>query len=181
MLVSSVFIEAHPRPLRNPSHSSKVFSSQAATFWPTLCHHKSFSCNTYGPPRKCCKQKTYNKAKLFRCNTYKKHGVPIPQAKGFLSPFVPGLRSLLHNDSGTILFQSVGCALFCAFLHFFASIENSTFFFSSDSALFAQKPGMRGILPILELATSEHRAILTSLPPYFLSSSWRRKLNHAVS
>ena len=35
---------------------------------------KSFSCNTYSPPRKCCKQKTYVPAKLFRCNTYKKHG-----------------------------------------------------------------------------------------------------------
>jgi len=35
---------------------------------------KSFSCNTYGSPRKCCKQKTYGLAKPFRCNTYKKHG-----------------------------------------------------------------------------------------------------------
>src|SRR6266446_4747359 len=33
---------------------------------------KSFSRNTYGPPRKCCKQKTYGLAKPFRCNTYKK-------------------------------------------------------------------------------------------------------------
>src|SRR6266851_8728459 len=29
---------------------------------------KSFSCNTYGSPRKCCKQKTYGQAKPFRCN-----------------------------------------------------------------------------------------------------------------
>src|SRR5712692_762624 len=35
---------------------------------------KSFSCNTYGSPRKCCKQKTYGPAKPFRCNTYKKQG-----------------------------------------------------------------------------------------------------------
>src|SRR6266478_992311 len=35
---------------------------------------KSFSCNTYGTPRKCCKQRTYGLAKPFRCNTYKKHG-----------------------------------------------------------------------------------------------------------
>jgi hypothetical protein len=34
----------------------------------------SFSCNTYGSPRKCCKQKTYGLAKSFRCNTYKKPG-----------------------------------------------------------------------------------------------------------
>ncbi len=35
---------------------------------------KSFSCNTYGSLRKCCKQKTYGQAKSFRCNTYKKQG-----------------------------------------------------------------------------------------------------------
>jgi len=35
---------------------------------------KSFTCNTYGPPCKCCKQKTYCLAKSFRCNTYKKEG-----------------------------------------------------------------------------------------------------------
>jgi hypothetical protein len=35
---------------------------------------KSFNCNTYGSPRKCCKQKTYGAAKPFRCNTYKKQG-----------------------------------------------------------------------------------------------------------
>jgi len=34
---------------------------------------KSFRSNTYGSPRKCCKQKTYGMAKPFRCNTYKKH------------------------------------------------------------------------------------------------------------
>jgi hypothetical protein len=34
----------------------------------------SFSCNTYGTPRKCCKQKTYGPAKPFSCNTYKKQG-----------------------------------------------------------------------------------------------------------
>ena len=33
---------------------------------------KSFSCNTYGSPRKCCKQKTYSMVKLLRCNAYKK-------------------------------------------------------------------------------------------------------------
>src|SRR6266851_6076686 len=37
---------------------------------------KSFSCNTYEAPRKCCKQKTYASAKSFRCNTYKKQGGP---------------------------------------------------------------------------------------------------------
>ena len=36
---------------------------------------KPFSCNTYGPPRNCCKQKTYIPAKPFSCNTYRKRGV----------------------------------------------------------------------------------------------------------
>jgi len=37
------------------------------------CHSclNSFSCNTYGSPRKCCKQKTCCLSKSFRCNTYK--------------------------------------------------------------------------------------------------------------
>src|SRR5712692_431638 len=35
---------------------------------------KSFSCNTYGSPRKCCKQKTYGLTNPFRCNTYAKGG-----------------------------------------------------------------------------------------------------------
>src|SRR6266851_10003998 len=44
---------------------------------------KSFSCNTYGSPRKCCKQKTYGLANPFRCNTYKKRGVPSFKPKVF--------------------------------------------------------------------------------------------------
>jgi hypothetical protein len=40
---------------------------------------KSFIGNTYGPARKCCKQKTYNKPNFFRCNTYKKQGVRAGQ------------------------------------------------------------------------------------------------------
>src|SRR6266403_2524074 len=32
---------------------------------------KSFSRNAYGSPRKCCKQKTYDPTKPFRCNTYR--------------------------------------------------------------------------------------------------------------
>ena len=49
---------------------------------------KSFSCNTYGPPRKCCKQKTYFKGKPFRCNTYEKQGVH-PSSQIFLSVLAP--------------------------------------------------------------------------------------------
>jgi len=62
------------RPPAIPSNSSKIFLSEAFTFSPTVRPHKSFSCNTYGSPRKCCKQKTYAKAKSFRFRTYKKQG-----------------------------------------------------------------------------------------------------------
>jgi hypothetical protein len=42
---------------------------------PCFLFSKSFSRNTYGSPRKCCKQKTCTSANLFRCNTYIKYGV----------------------------------------------------------------------------------------------------------
>ncbi len=50
---------SHPSPL--------LYRQQSAP-------HKSFSCNTYESPRKCCKQKTYTIAKSFRFRTYKKQG-----------------------------------------------------------------------------------------------------------
>src|SRR5258708_10741787 len=53
-----------PDPVANPVEATANYSP------------KCFRCNTYVPPRKCCKQKTYGPAKLFRCNTYKKQGVP---------------------------------------------------------------------------------------------------------
>src|SRR6266852_5338903 len=75
----------HAPPPRGPSNSFKplrlralfarrIFPSHSVTFSPTQRPRKSFSCNTYGSPRKCCKQKTYGRAKPFRCNTYKKQG-----------------------------------------------------------------------------------------------------------
>jgi hypothetical protein len=66
----------HARPPGSPSNSSKLFTPPIVTFSPTQRPHKSFIRNTYRPPRKCCKQKTYIKSKSFRCNTYKKHGGP---------------------------------------------------------------------------------------------------------
>ncbi len=60
------------------SHSgTDALADHPGLSWNGGCHSccfKSFSCNTYRPPRKCCKQKTYGLAKLFTCNTYKKHG-----------------------------------------------------------------------------------------------------------
>jgi len=68
-----VSLAPHPRPPGSPSSPVKAFPSQTVPFSPAVRHHKSFSCNTYESPRKCCKQKTYSLAKPFRCNTYKKH------------------------------------------------------------------------------------------------------------
>src|SRR6266851_3674753 len=75
------------------------------------CHScfKSFTCNTYGPPCKCCKQKTYGRANSFNCNTYKKRGgVPFPRtphfAKGkrnqtFARSIAPGLSAISYPQS----------------------------------------------------------------------------------
>src|SRR6266478_6419012 len=64
------------------------------------CHScfKSFSCNTYEPPRK---QKTYGLAKSFRCNTYKKPGV------GYSSHFGTGRDSdIFAYDQYTLRMNS---------------------------------------------------------------------------
>jgi hypothetical protein len=63
--IPSVPIHASPPP-------ASPLNLQLLTF--NLPLFNSFSCNIYGPPRKCCKQKTYVPAKLFRFNTYKNRG-----------------------------------------------------------------------------------------------------------
>jgi hypothetical protein len=67
---------------------------------------KSFSCNTYGSPRKCCEQKTYAPTKPFRCNTYKKQGAPFSSFRsnpggdpGPVGTFGSKLRSNMHRES----------------------------------------------------------------------------------
>jgi hypothetical protein len=62
-------------PPRRPSNSVNSFPSKTVPFSPTVRPPNSFNFNTYGPPRKCCKRKTYAKANPFKCNTYKKLGV----------------------------------------------------------------------------------------------------------
>jgi len=98
----------HASPPCGPSNSYKLFASLAVAFSPTAPSPNPFSCNTYGLPRKCCKQKTYDRPKPFRCNTYKKQGgggpsTPKPATchtalsnglKSFLFRF---LRTLLHS------------------------------------------------------------------------------------
>ena len=57
----------------NAPHSPKSFPYLVTSSLPCFLLLKSFNCNTYESPRKCCKQKTYGLAKPFRCNTYKNH------------------------------------------------------------------------------------------------------------
>ncbi len=85
-----------------PEETRGISHSPSPTLLPTDCpltchdrvgataHHslKSFRCNTYGSPRKCCKQKTYGEAKSCRCNTYKKQGVP-PSSQILFSVLAP--------------------------------------------------------------------------------------------
>src|SRR5260370_42369219 len=101
--VSSVFFD-HGRPPSGFCNSFKIFPSQAATFSPTLRPHKSFSCNTYESPRKCCKQKAYVLAKPFRCNAYKKPG-------GASSGSEPGSSQLDFNRAKGAVFHESPVAI----------------------------------------------------------------------
>jgi hypothetical protein len=87
MLLSLVYLDCHPRPYTpSPDRRFRPGRKGLPSFQsvsPVLLHSrpiaaaccfKSFSCNTYVSPRKCCKQRTYGLAKSFRCNTYKKQG-----------------------------------------------------------------------------------------------------------
>src|ERR1700719_505114 len=73
--------------LRPASSARRINATRPVTCSPTPPSCKFFRCNTYGFPRKCCKQKTYGRAKSFRCNTYRKQGVGTP-------PCVPSRPSL---------------------------------------------------------------------------------------
>src|SRR6266436_1113435 len=94
MLSSFVYLECHPRRtvppsprdlcgrrLPRPCRGSLPLDCSFSYVFPNLqlstfnfqppVFPKSFTCNTYGPSRKCCKQKTYSMLKFFRCNTTK--------------------------------------------------------------------------------------------------------------
>jgi len=94
-------VGVYPEPPRRASDCPILFhfpNSQLSTFnfqpppFPTS--RKSFICNIYAPPRKCCKQKTYSKAKPFRCNIYTKPG------GGGKRPMTPLHPELGGNDCG---------------------------------------------------------------------------------
>src|SRR6266478_115916 len=99
-----------PSPLLLPSdHCPLTYPDPVGVTAPS--RFKSFSCNTYGSPRKCCKQKTYSQAKPFRCNTYKKRGGGVPimvnqeSKKGFLSRGVPRVERFMDASLLNALFS----------------------------------------------------------------------------
>ncbi len=107
-----MFFEFHaanpPRPPGSSSNSCKIIGPHEVTFSPTVRLRKSFSCNTYGFPRKCCKQKTYRRANSFRCNTYKKQGGGGCMDNPYLSAWKPrsDQRHVAH-----LSFFSTTCAM----------------------------------------------------------------------
>jgi len=108
------------RPLRptptNSSHFSPPLSRRQLTPLTSL------AATLMSLPRKCCKHKTYGKAKSFRCNTYKNPGVrecprkswktcaSWPRGVAFLLKFFPFtlLRTLLHSPKTQLFcFQAI--------------------------------------------------------------------------
>ena len=117
---------------RIPSRGRRAPSPFLTSLPPYFLSSKSFRCNTYRSPRKCCKQKTYGTTKFFRCNTYKNSRGYLPQAKYLSPPPASGRPDVFQNYP--LSFQTLA--------HSFARSKNSTPFFSSDSALFAKNhPG----------------------------------------
>ena len=72
---------------------------------------KSFRCNTYASPRKCCKQRTYGLAKPFRCNTYKKPGgTSAPSTFRFFDVQMCSLHPKWgYGTRGQHVFESPAC------------------------------------------------------------------------
>src|SRR5260370_14545241 len=79
-----------------PGASISLVTYVLTQLLPSRLFSKSFSCNTYESPRKCCKQGTYGIAKPFRCNTYKKHqtGVRVMVNQISEQPICPDV----HHD-----------------------------------------------------------------------------------
>src|SRR5437899_3928724 len=80
MLSFPVFVKFQPR--RPPLFSSIGKVPTRSESLPTICF-KFFTCNTYGRPRKRCKQKTYGLPKSFSCNIYKIQGVGTSRKRFF--------------------------------------------------------------------------------------------------
>jgi hypothetical protein len=92
------------RPPSIPSNSFKIIGTHEVTFSRTGRLRKSFSCNTYGSPRKYCKQKTYCKANSCGCNTYKKQG---GRGLGCLPPHINGNTCPFFSYTYELQFQQL--------------------------------------------------------------------------
>src|SRR5438132_209668 len=98
------FADPHTLNLYTTIPYKKVGGRALSTF-ALRSRFKSFSCNIYGHPRNCCKQRTYSKTKPFKCNIYKKHrGGVSGRYAGFPYFFTP-LRPyfVLLSDRATCL------------------------------------------------------------------------------
>ncbi len=130
---------------------------------------KSFSCNTYGSPRKCCKQKTYGLAKPFSCNTYKKPGVggspdPYPLSR---SPIFRTLFQVPYPVSPLVATHTKTPGVWGYSSHFGTRRH--------VDVLTRRGIPVTSSAPILHGVTI-HRSLTTipltrSLPPYFIASS----------
>jgi len=127
----------------------------------------SFSCNTYGSPRKCCKQKIYGLAKPFRCNIYKNTGggsrlwlTRFPMRKSVLrSMATKDLSShplRIHSDENSFFAQVLS---FHIVAHSFARTGTQLFYFQAVPHSLPKNTGGRGYPLLLKSATS---AILES-------------------
>src|SRR6267143_6800384 len=134
MLHCFVYLEADPRRSRRPGFVGEaLIVSPPPVVWeslvtkpssyfvtplpPCIVFSNPFICNTYGTPRKCCKQKTYRMRKPFSCNTYKKQGYPL-KPSNFLCPHsaqVLSFHTLAHSFARTktqlVCFQSISHSL----------------------------------------------------------------------
>jgi len=118
---SSIPPSADHCPLTCPDHVGVTAPSRS----------KSFRCNTYESPRKCCKQKTYSLPESFRCNLQKTRG------RGLRFSGVPTFGRFNLFSTYPLSFQTLA--------HSFALCKMLSHLFSSRSALFAKNhPGGRG-------------------------------------
>ncbi len=130
---------------------------------PALRPHKSFSCNTYGSPRKCCGQKTYGLAKPLN-DTYKKPG---EGAVGNVFPHRGAFNTASHLPyalPSSASRKSFACR----------SYENTR--------------GVGVVFPLARSCSGHTNPQHQSLSAYLVTSThprrsrpFRRKLNHAVS
>src|SRR5580693_2530713 len=96
-------------PPASPSNSPSIFPSLLVTFSPTVRPRKSFSGNTCGSLRKCCKQKTCCKSNSFKCNTYKNQGGGV--SASHVSTFNPYKHSHKAPNQSLFLSYTYKCPL----------------------------------------------------------------------